>query len=246
MDLKDLLILIPSYRRDLVLYKTLDGLLQNTAPSVDFEVSICVGLNAGREYERELCWLFQRMFGLLGLPFVVQNFKENVGKAAALNDMFNRQNGQDWRAVVTMDNDMVVKKPYWLKIIKKAMTLDLDMIGFSSANFWAHLPKREECKPEPCGNYTLYRPYGVAGGMLLFKPSILVRHPWTNHGGVYGRDDATMCEVVENKAVLHSDNDWLDHDPWARKTEELQRYDSRKKALYAAGTMVFHEGWEKE
>lgn len=239
----DLLILIPSYRRELVLYKTLSGLLENTEPEkVDLKVKIAVGLNAGREHERDLCWLFQRLFGSLGIPFVFRSYSENIGKAEVLNDLYRTQEGKDARAVITMDNDMVIKKP-WLQLIKKAVPLDIDMVGFGSATFWAHLPPREECESFVYDGYEIYRPYAVAGGMLLFKSEILDKYPWTNHGGVYGRDDATMCDNIHNRAVLHWKEDWLDHDPWGRKTQELSSYDEKKKALYKEGTTIFPVGW---
>jgi hypothetical protein len=241
----DLLILIPSYRRELVLYKTLSGLLENTSPEKDgLKVGITVGLNAGREYERNLCWQFQRWFGLMGIPFSFRSRKDNIGKAAILNEMFEEQCGIEAKAVVTMDNDMVIKKP-WLGLMQKAIGMDIDMVGFGSSTFWAHLPTREECEVMEYEGCKVYKPYGVAGGMLLFKPEILKRYPWTNHGGVYGRDDATMCDCVDRKAVLHWDEDWLDHDPWGRKIPSLCSYDEKKKALYKSGTTVFPAGWDE-
>lgn len=226
-----------------MLHKTLNGLLENTHPSGD-EITIGVSLNRARKEEIEVCESYMGLFGQIGIEFLYVPYGQNIGKANSLNKGLSLWENGSRSAVITMDNDMVIKEP-WMEIVRAAISLDKPMVGFSSATFWAHLPIRLECASELWNGYVLYRPYAVAGGMLLFQHQFLKDHPWTNHGGVYGRDDATMCEYVEEKIVIHSDNDWLDHDPWGRRTAGLRAYDDSKKGLYSAGKTVFSPGWDE-
>lgn len=238
-----LAILIPSYKRMSVLRTTLDGLYRNTSANEGYEVCVCVGLNKASGNEIQMVEQYDELFEKKGILFHSIAYDNNIGKAHVLNALFKVYAHQA-DIVVTMDNDMVISKP-WLHLIKPCLDVDFDIMGFSSSKFWAHDPIRERCLAIEQSGYTFYTPPGVAGGMMLFHREFLEQHPWTNHGGVYGRDDAEMCLQTFKKFVVHYPVDWLEHDPLSSSTPMLKSYEDKKKALYAAGITVFPEGWDE-
>lgn len=241
--MKKLAILIPSYKRPEVLRLTLNGLLENTSNNEDYEICVAVGLNKGSPEENTMVNDFSNKFKSKGIKFNSISYDENIGKARILNALFKLYaHGYDY--VVTMDNDMVISKP-WLYMIALCDIVDYDIMGFSSAKFWAHDPKRELCAFFRSGEYIFYKPYSVAGGMMLFHYKFLSEHPWTNFGGVYGRDDAEICLRTQKKYVYHTDIDWLEHDPLNSSTPVLKDYEDKKRALYKNGTTVFPLGWDE-
>lgn len=247
MGLRNLSILIPSYKRPEVLEATLCGLLNNTCNTNKFEVSIGVGLNKGGFEEDEILVKYEKFFNNRGMPFQSVSYENNIGKATILNILFKLYASKS-DLVVTMDNDMVISKP-WLHLISLCDAIEYDIMGFCGARFWAHDPVRENCSY--VGNFvddkpiTFYTPHSVAGGMMLFHSQFLKDNPWTNHGGVYGRDDASMCLLTNKKYVINSDEDWLVHDPLKDSTPILKNYEEKKKALYEEGTTVFPIGWDE-
>jgi hypothetical protein len=244
LDIKKLAILIPSYKRPSVLEATLNGLFRNTPKEGCYDICICVGLNKAAIEEIQIVDRFDAMFEHQGIPFHSIVYDNNIGKANILNVLFTvYANHSDF--IVTLDNDMVIRKP-WLYLIGLCDVIDYDIMGFSSAKFWAHDPIRENCGFVGKDGITFYTPYSIAGGMMLFHHQFLKDHSWTNHGGVYGRDDATMCLLTKKKFVIHVDDDWLLHDPLNSSTPSLKGYEDKKKELYKAGVTVFPLGWDEE
>jgi len=243
VDLKSIAILIPSYKRPDVLKLTLDGLYRNTTAHEGYNITICVGLNQASGEEMGLMGQYEGLFRSAGIQFNWLPYSTNIGKASILNTLFARF-ADGYELVVTMDNDMVISKP-WLHLIKPCLGIDFDIMGFSSSNFWAHEPSRERCSSKESEGYTFYSAHGIAGGMMLFHHSFLQKHPWTNHGGVYGRDDADMCLKTQKKYVIFYPEGWLAHDPLVSSTPELKSYEDKKRALYMAGTTVFPKGWDE-
>jgi len=241
--MKKLAILIPSYKRPEVLEATLNGLLNNTMQGDGYDIRIAVGLNQASPEDLQIISRYNTLFSTIGITFDSIPYANNIGKAAVLNVLFKIY-GYQSDLVITLDNDMVTLKP-WIHLIGQCDSIDYDIMGFSSARFWAHDPIREKCLEVIQGSHTFYAPWSVAGGMMLFHHQFLNDHPWTNHGGVYGRDDATMCLITKKKYVLHSDEDWLIHDPLNSSTPVLKAYEDNKKKLYLRGTTVFHVGWDE-
>lgn len=241
--MKKISILIPSYKRPDVLAHTLKGLYDNTVHGDVYEVCIAVGLNQASLPERVISDRFNFVFEGLGIRFNYESYAENIGKAEMLNILFKLY-GADSEYIITLDNDMYIKKP-WMHLIKRCESIDFDIMGFSSATFWAHDPIRGECASMEVGEYLFYKPRSVAGGMMLFHSQFLKDHQWTNFGGVYGRDDADMCLKTDKKYVLFSDEDWLDHDPLGSSTPVLKAYKEKKEELYKKGTTVFSKGWDE-
>lgn len=241
--MKKLAILIPSYKRPMVLETTLGGLLRNTPQEEEYEVCIAVGLNQAGSVESQIVEQYDVRFEEKGIPFHSVFYDNNIGKASVLNVLFKLY-ASHADLIVTMDNDMVILKP-WLQYIGYCDSVDYDIMGFSSARFWAHDPIRESCPGVMVEDHLFYIPHGVAGGMMLFHNQFLNDHPWTNHGGVYGRDDASMCLLTQKKYVLHADEDWLVHDPLSSSTPALKSYEDKKKDLYSRGITVFPVGWDE-
>jgi hypothetical protein len=238
-----LAILIPSYKRPAVLKATLQGLFDNTSQNTGYDLCIAVGLNQASPSEIQLLDQYDEKFEDKGIPFHSVFYDTNIGKASVLNVLFKLYaNHAD--LVVTMDNDMVILKP-WLYLIGMCDVVDYDIMGFSGARFWAHDPVREVCASVDIESHKFYTPYGVAGGMMLFHHQFLKEHPWTNHGGVYGRDDATMCLLTSKKYVLHTEDDWLLHDPLSFSSAELKIYEEKKRELYKNGITVFPDRWDE-
>lgn len=241
--MKKLAILIPSYKRPEVLEETLKGLLNNTSQGDGYDIRIAVGLNQASPEDHQIISKYHTLFNDIGIVLDSIPYSSNIGKAAILNVLFKIY-GYQADLVITMDNDMVILKS-WLHYIEQCDSIDYDIMGFSSARFWAHDPIRKNCVFVGVGNNLFYTPCSVAGGMMLFHHQFLNDHPWTNHGGVYGRDDATMCLLTQKKYVLHSGEDWLLHDPLNSSTPKLKTYEDKKKDLYLRGTTVFHIGWDE-
>lgn len=241
--MKKLAILIPSYKRQEVLNATLRGLYENTSMDEGYDVCIAVGLNKASPSEIEMVDKYDALFEEKGILFHSVYYESNIGKANILNTLFKLY-GHHSDYIVTMDNDMVISEP-WLYYIGYCDLMDYDIMGFSSAKFWAHDPVRKNCAFVGIGEHLFYTPHSIAGGMMLFHNQFLATHPWTNHGGVYGCDDATMCLRTMKKYVLYSGRDWLVHDPLNSSTPKLKSYEDKKKELYKNGTVVFHEGWDE-
>jgi cellulose synthase/poly-beta-1,6-N-acetylglucosamine synthase-like glycosyltransferase len=241
--MKKLAILIPSYKRPEVLETTLKGLLNNITQDEGYDIRIAVGLNQVSPEDTQIVSRYNSIFNGVGITLDSIPYASNIGKAAILNVLFKIY-GYQADLVITMDNDMVILKP-WLHHVSQCDSIDYDIMGFCSARFWAHDPAREKCPEVIQGGHTFYVPYSVAGGMMLFHHQFLEDHPWTNHGGVYGRDDATMCLLTQKKYVLHSGEDWLIHDPLNSSTHKLKVYEDNKKELYKKGITVFPIGWDE-
>lgn len=247
---KTLAILIPSYKRPEVLNFTLSGLQQTLKDFTDlvsgvwFDIGIYVGLNKVDWMGLKVVSQYKDNFEKIGIDFGWEVYKDNIGKAACLNDLFNKRcPAPKFNYIITLDNDMYLKKP-WLHLINKKF--DYDMIGFASPKFWAHIPAENDAEViEIDGDIKTYRIPDIAGGMLLFHREFLERHPWTNLGGVYGRDDEQMCRKAEKKFVLKWEADWLEHDPLKSTTSELESYEKKKKDLYSRGITVFQKGWDE-
>jgi glycosyltransferase involved in cell wall biosynthesis len=241
----NLAILIPSYKRPDVLDLTLSGLLKTVDTTVH-QTGIYLGLLKTSHDVEHVALKHENAFRGVGVDFQYHTYSDNIGKAACLNDLLKRHsNGPEY--VITMDNDMVLTGQ-WYHIIEAAIAYgDFDLMGFASTRFWAHIPDREHSEFEERNGYRFYDcPSGIAGGMMLFKTQYLLDHPWTNHGGVYGRDDATMCLTTSLKRVVYWESDWLVHDPIARMTPDLKRYQDAKEDLYKRGITVFPEGWDEK
>jgi glycosyltransferase involved in cell wall biosynthesis len=243
MGMRNVSILIPSYKRPEVLKKTLEGLYTNTFSEKGYKISICLGLNKVSEKENKIASEYRDLFIKNNINFVLLSFEKNIGKAKALNSLLSSSD-KDSNYIITMDNDMVIKKA-WLHYIDRADKIDYDLMGFSSAKFWAHEPSLKRCPYIDINGYIFYKPVGIAGGMMLFHKEFLEKHTWTNHGGVYGRDDADMCLKTSKKYVLHSTEDWLDHDPLNSSTPLLKAYEDKKRSLYKRNINIFPEGWDE-
>lgn len=241
--MREISILIPSYKRPSVLELTLKNLYFNTNSNINFKVNIGVGLNKASDIEKIIVKKYESIFEGKEIPFHSISYDNNMGKATILNILFKLYaNNSD--LIITMDNDMVISEP-WLYLIPICDAIDYDIMGFSSAKFWAHDPIQKNCAFIGIGGHMFYKPHSVAGGMMLFHKSFLEKHQWTNHGGVYGRDDAEMCLLTKKKYVIYSDRDWLVHDPLSYSTEELKSYEDKKKALYNMGIPIFPDGWDE-
>lgn len=248
MDLKDVAVLIPSYKRPDVLKLTLESLIKNSIPDtsgpIRRKLGIYVALNEACAEDAAVVATFSGICKNNHIDYKWVSYPHNRGKANALNDMFKAWCGK-YKKIVCLDNDMVIKSR-WLKYVDMADKVDYELMGFSSAHFWAHLPSRDKCPFEIVDGWRFYKPYnGVAGGMMLFPRHVLENHKWTNEGGVYGKDDANMCLVLKRKYVLHSDEDWLDHDPLGSSTPELKRYHNKKNEHFRRGEYVLKKGWDK-
>lgn len=241
--MKKVAILIPSYKRPEVLRQTLEGLYRNTTTNDGYDVCIAVGLNKASPVEVQIVDQYDQVFENKGIPFHSVFYDSNIGKAKILNVLFKLYaHGYDY--VITMDNDMVISK-VWLYMISICDLVDYDIMGFSSARFWAHDPSREVCRSFKEGGHVFYAPHSVAGGIMLFHRDFLEANEWTNCGGVYGRDDAEMCLKTVKKYVYHTDIDWLVHDPLSSSTPVLREYEEKKKELYRNGTTVFPIDWDE-
>jgi glycosyltransferase involved in cell wall biosynthesis len=249
MDKRKVAILIPSYKRPEVLDLTLSGVVDTTDDNL-YDIHIGVALNQVRPQDVSVTDKYKEIFLNKGIPFRVLTERINIGKAEALNKLFDEviKKGAfgEGDYIVTMDNDMHLRMP-WMHLIKDVEDLDFELLGFGSIKFWCHLPERSKCNGKPYKErYILYALTSIAGGMMLFPWGFLNKHRWTNHGGVYGEDDATMCTIAKKKYVLAWDEDWLRHDPLMNSTDELRQYQSKKEALYAKQKYVFEPGWDEK
>jgi glycosyltransferase involved in cell wall biosynthesis len=241
--MRSLLILIPSYKRPVVLEKTLGGLYLNTIQGSEYNIRIAVGLNQSTSYEEEIVHRYLYLFRRIGISLFVEKYKDNIGKAASLNQLLKLYSNKcDY--VITMDNDMVIIRP-WLHIVRQCNKIEYDIMGFCGTQFWAHDPERSICSCIIKDGLKFYTPFSIAGGMMLFHRSFLEKHSWTNYGGVYGRDDAAMCLLTKKKYVLDIEEDWIWHDPLKNSTPELKEYEDKKVDLYNKGTTVFQVGWDE-
>ena len=200
-----------------------------------WNITVCVGDNQSTPETLDV---------ILNYNVKYKYSSENLGKAEMLNRLLRDYDGE-YDAVVTMDNDMVLLKP-WYHILDNFMSLKYDFCGVASAGWWWHIPlNRLECNVNADESYN---PDGIAGGLLIFKPAFLRFHPWTNLGGVYGADDGLMCQTTKNRAVLYWAEDWLVHDPLSGAADapgNLKAYQDKKRALNEAGTMIFKKGWDE-
>jgi glycosyltransferase involved in cell wall biosynthesis len=245
MGVKSVAILIPSYKRTEVLKKTLEGLFENTRvdPNDPIQIGIFVALNYVSSDDLHTVASFYSTSKKLGFSYDCIGYPDNIGKAAALNDLFIKFSG-DYEYIVTMDNDMVIKLP-WLHLLSTASKLDFQLIGFGSNTFWYHIPSREMSSGYPLDSCEVYSLSEIAGGMMLFPRKTLEDNRWTNKGGVYGFDDAQMCLDVSKKFVLHWGDDWLDHDPLQSSTPELAHYHNRKQQFFSQGQYILKKGWDE-
>lgn len=244
-------VLIPSYKRPEVLRKTIASLISWT--SIDtmlapilFEVGLFVAVNEYTQEDMEVITSFIKPALDAKIKYAWVTYTENKGKAAALNDLFDKfSDGYDY--IITMDNDMVIKNT-WLHLVDAASRTALELVGFGSSTFWAHQPRRELLEGKYftlMDTYNIYNIDQIAGGMLLFPRKTLEEHKWTNKGGVYGFDDAQMCLDVKKKGVIHWPQDWLDHDPLGSSTPGLKYYHDRKQQFFDKGQYILPEGWDK-
>lgn len=243
--MKKLLILIPSYKRPQVLDLTLDSLIAVHGPA--WNVTVAVADNKWSSETHQVLYDHIEKFKAAGIDYHFECNADNIGKARALNGLMVFDNFEP-DVIVTMDNDMVLHKPwYWL--VHEFVNSPYDFIGVASPKWWWHLPlTREECTFEDCGAVRVYKPGGIAGGLLMFKPEFLRAHKWTNKGGVYGVDDGLMNLKTQNRAVFYWEKDWLEHDPLSygpNPPPDLLKYLKKKEALNVAGVQVFPEGWDE-
>ena len=204
-------ILIPSYKRPKVLDLTIKNLLENMR-SEGFKISIAIGLLKVDDEARNVAHKYDAKFIDKGIEYNVLEYDTNIGKAACLNDLYDRFK-KDSGYIISLDNDMVIRKP-WLHLIDEIKTIDFDVMGFGSSTFWAHDPRREDCKIVQVKiPYTYYMPISIAGGMMVISREFMSSYRWTNHGGVYGRDDQDICLRTRKKYVIMWPVDWLEHDP---------------------------------
>jgi hypothetical protein len=240
---KKVAILIPSYKRPEVLRHTLQGIYQNTYSGIDFQVGLYVGLNKVSDTELAIVEEYEPKMNLKGIDFKYLPEEANIGKANILNKLFDLYcAGYDY--IVTMDNDVYIRGS-WLCYLETSEKIDFELMGVSTEGYWPHLPKREECPFFTEGGTTFYTPPGIGGGIMFFHYSFLDMHKWTNHGGVYGVDDAQMCLIANKKYVLHCEQDWLVHDPLSCSTPVLKDYEEKKKHLYSINKPIFPEGWDE-
>lgn len=241
--MKKVAILIPSYKRSEVLRMTLEGLYQNTASDEDFQVGLYVGLNKASDFDIHVVKSYENIFKNKNIDFKFISEKENIGKAAVLNKLYEFFcAGYDY--VVTMDNDMLIKRP-WLKYLTISEKIDFELMGISCGGYWPHLPKREECPSITKENSKFFTPRGIGGGIMFFHYSFLGIHKWVGNGGVYGGVDAQMCLKTEKKYVLHCEEDWIAHDPISCSSPDLKSYEERKRELISTKKFIFPEGWDE-
>ena len=231
------LILIPSYKRAEVIDLTLKSLFAVHEPSWD--ITVCVGDNKASPETQE---------AITRYPVRSEPYPVNIGKAAALNDLLVKYDG-DYDVICTMDNDMVILKP-WYELLNAFVRSAYDYVGFGGPRWWWHIPlNREECPIVSRETMiTVYSPSGIAGGLLAFKPEFLRAHPWTNFGGVYGVDDGIMCQQTLSRAVFYWSEDWIRHDPLSYTVDApayLRANQEKKQALNIAGKHIFPKNWDE-
>jgi hypothetical protein len=213
--MKKIAILIPSYKRPFSLLLTLRGLLGNTRVGDEYEVSISVGLNQGSPEDQAIINQMEVPFEEKGIKLNSVSYEKNIGKATILN-ILQTLYAEDADYIITMDNDMVIMKP-WLHLVSQSNYIDYDIMGFCSVRFWAHDPIRDNCnfvkKTVDGKDYRFYTPVSVAGGMMLFHSKFFKSNPCNSSRGFYGKDSASMPLITQKKYVLHSEEDWLIHDP---------------------------------
>lgn len=236
-------ILIPSYKRPSVLLNTLEGVSNTLRNSSDFDIGVYIGLNKVTSDTLCVAEKFKKVFYDLGIKYEFLLYKDNEGKAFVLNDLFDKF-AKHYDYVITMDNDMYLKLP-WLDLVKSAITIDFDILGFGSPAFWAHVPPKEITEFFEISNYKIYKSLGIAGGIMLFPKSFLIKNPWTNMGGVYGIDDAQMCLKTSKKYVIYWERDWLEHDPLAKSLPDLKDYHERKEKFIKQNIYVLQKGWDE-
>jgi hypothetical protein len=207
-----------------------------------YEFGIYVGLNKISQESREVVKSFYPLAVSKKIDFKWQEYPDNIGKANCLNNLFVHAAGSTY--VVTLDNDMRIKMP-WGHLIEIASKTDFELMGFGSSNFWAHIPGKEGCPFIEVNGYKIYKPQGIAGGMMLFPYYFLERNKWTNMGGVYGRDDEQMCLKTKRKYVLEWPVDWLSHDVLGGCNPELLNYHKKKEVLFSKKVYVFQKGWDE-
>ena len=242
----NVLILIPSYKRARVIDLTLAKLIEYHQPTHD--VTICVADNKTSPATDAAIRKHKDSANAKGIEFNNVFNEKNIGKAKALNILLEMYDAPKYDTIVTMDNDMVVKMP-WYNTIDSFMKTGFDFVGVGSKTFWYHYPTNaDRLTVEKIDDFHIVRITSIAGGMLIHKPNFIRSFKWTNAGGVYGEDDGQMCRNTSNKAVLYRNEDWLDHDPLTFTdvaTNELKEYDNKKLTLLKNRTYVFSEGWDE-
>ena len=243
--MKNILMLIPSYKRGICIDMMLSSIFSQHADG--FHIVVCVADNQSTPATQGILYKWKGIFDATdGLEMRYDCHTENIGKAAALNELLKKCDGE-YDCIVTADNDCVFNKPwYWL--LSEFLNSPFDFVGFASPSFWWHIPEKEKCERERVCNFDVYRPKGIAGALMAFKPDFLRDHPWSNLGGVYGADDALMCQTTQNRAVFYWGEDWLEVDPLSRKPNtppDLAEYDRRKLDLIGRGINIFKKGWDE-
>lgn len=240
--MKKLSILIPSYKRPTVLDNTLNYLLKNIDNNI-YDITVAVGLNEATANEEYIVNTYEKRFKDINILFKSISYERNIGKAKMLNILFKIYAYKS-DLVITMDNDIVILKPF-LNYINVCELVDYDIMSFSSLRYWAHNPIRETCPYSIINNYIFYHPTNVGGGILLFHRDFLEKNPFEDNGGVYGKVDLSMCLKTKKIHVLHINDDIFLHDPLANSTPELECYEKRKQELIKKGVFVFPENWNQ-
>lgn len=234
-------VLIPSYKRPEEITLCLAGLLKN----LDVHTyTVIVGFLKADRQSNIIKHSFSKAFNAHGIAFNASLYDDNIGKAQCLNKLFQSSVSTDQEFVVTLDNDMFIKKPIG-ELLSRAASLKLDLVGFGSRTFWVHLPPRNKCSATQMSPHlSVYQCAGIGGGMMLFPRKFLASTSWEDHNGVYGGVDGTMCLKTKNRAVLYWDADWMDHNCLKNDTPELKAYEQRKVELLRK-TKIFPKGWDE-
>lgn len=256
-------ILIPSFARPKVLNETLTSLV-NLSYGYGMDVRIEVGtmgdfesyevVNSAREFARK------RVAFIYSLSDVDMQYNDvwhvhypwNIGKAQCLNDMIQNHGDADY--ILTMDNDMVVRRP-WLHILRAAIDSqyiygNFDICGFGSSEYFIHIPmSKDECPHEAFfindHIYDICYPLSLGGGMMLFHTDYLMEHAFDSYGGgVYLGEDDLMSKTTANKRIIYYDEPWVEHDPFGDIL--YPEYAKQKIDLYNSGTRVYERDWYKD
>lgn len=243
MKSKKLSILIPSYKRPLVLEYTLNHLLKNIENNTNFSINIVVGLNKATNREKYIVNVFENKFKEIDIDFKSVSYENNIGKAKMLNILF-KIFAYKSDFIITMDNDIVILKPF-LKYLNLCELVDYDIMSFSSARYWAHNPIKEVCPFITVQSTIFYTPINVGGGILLFHNDFLKAHPFEDNNGVYGKVDLSMCLKTKKIYVLDIKDDVFLHDPLRNDYPELIIYENKKQSLIKKGITVFPKDWDE-
>jgi glycosyltransferase involved in cell wall biosynthesis len=238
--MKTALLMIPSYKRPEVIDLTLKSFFA-LPEDKDWKITVAVADNKASPETQAVISKY---------PVNYLFHAENIGKAAALNDLLTRFDGP-YDVLITCDNDMVFGLS-WFWILDLFTASPFDFVGFAGPSWWWHLPlDRAVCPVDPdykAVGVAVYRPAGIAGGLLAFRPDWLRQHPWDNRGGVYGLEDGLQCLETQNRGVFWWERDWICHDPLSSSLNApvaLQTYLARKRVLNEAGILVFKPGWDE-